>query len=322
MRLPHPQLESLCFSFETATDLIRAIGDKCSLEEAREIKRLVELGLPPVTSRNSLSVMFGYNPGFIWSLLNRTPHHYRRFSIPKGRGMRKIDAPRVALKGIQKWLSYHFQEAIKPAENVFGFVPNRSHLDAAAEHLLAEWVFSVDIENFFPSVSYDRVYAALSKLGYQSPEALGIVSALCTLNSSLVQGAPTSPVLSNIVLGTLDAQLAKFAEDHGLIFTRYADDIVFSGSGAPSEELLEAIKAAVVADGWRLATRKVELSVAPRRLKVHGLLVHGKQLRLTKGYRNRIRAYKHLMRTGKISNDDIHRIRGHLNYADQVDKYG
>jgi len=261
-----------------------------------------------------------YSPGFVWSLLNRTHRYYRHFTIPKGSGVRHIEAPRVALKAIQKWLSGHFQKVWQPNKCVFGFVPGRSHIDAASQHLLAVWVYSIDIEDFFPSVSFERVQHALRVLGYRTEKSINTLSTLCCLRARLVQGAPTSPVLSNIVLQGVDEKLMSIAEEHSLVFTRYADDIVFSGRGEVPNELILRIKSTVIDDGWRLADHKEELASLPKRLKVHGLLVHGQRVRLTKGYRNRIRAYRHLSSSGKIREEDKAKISGHVNYALQVEK--
>lgn len=319
MRLPQPQLESVCFLLKAPSELIKAMGNECLPAEADEIRRLCELGLPPVTSQESLSVIFGYNPGFVWSLLNRTRRHYRHFEIPKGAGPREIEAPRVALKAIQKWLSYHLQRAWEPNDNVFGFIPGRSHIDAAARHLSSGWIYSVDIENFFPSVTIQHVRRALRTIGYRTDDSVEILSTLCCLNHRLVQGSPASPVLSNIVLQNVDQQLSLIAAKGKFVFTRYADDIVISGIGDIPHETLTQIKSVVTDDGWTLSARKERLSESPNRLKVHGLLVHGEKLRLTKGYRNRIRAYRHLLKNEKIREEDLSRIKGHLNYASQVE---
>jgi len=315
MRLPQPQLESPCFLFDTATDLIQALGSECSAVEAEEINRLYELGLPPITSVAALSTMLGYNPGFTRSLVYRTHRHYRHFSIKKGKGERIIHAPKVGLKAVQKWISIHFQKFWTPPDCVYGFIPGRSHIDAASRHTQSEWVFSIDIHNFFPSVPASRVRAALGMLGYKKEDSLDIITLLACYNSALAQGAPTSPVISNIVLHNIDNILANIAKEGGFTYTRYADDMVFSGRGDISPETIGTIKKVVKNDGWDLSEHKEELSKLPKRLKVHGLLVHGGQVRLTKGYRNKIRAYKHLLNSGRVKDTDIAKISGHLNYA-------
>lgn len=312
-------MESLGFVLDSASELILALGNECEPEEADEIQRLFECCLPPVTSVNALAVMFAYNPGFIWSLVYRTPKHYRHFEIPKGRGVRQISAPRVALKGVQKWLSFHFQKSWQPIENVFGFVPGRSHIQAASKHLSAEWVYSLDIEDFFPSIPIVRVRDALQVIGYQKDEGISIISSICCLRNNLVQGSPASPVISNIVLSEVDQKLASIAAENGLTFTRCADDIVFSGRGPVPTDTLGKVKATITDDGWSISNRKEHLTSSPNRLKVHGLLVHGEKLRLTKGYRNRIRAYRHMLDSGKVQESDLSKIRGHLNFSAQVD---
>lgn len=320
MRLPQPQLETLCFLFETATDLIQAFGAECSADEAAEIRRLYDLKLPPITSIEALSLMLGYNPGFVMSLVFKTNRHYRHFEIKKGKGTRKIQAPKVGLKAVQKWISFHLQSKWAVPNCVYGFVPGRSHIDAASHHTQSDWIYSIDIENFFPSIPASRVRTALENIGYKA-DSLDIVTPLTCYNGALSQGAPTSPIISNLVLNIVDQKLTELATANNITYTRYADDMVFSGTGDVPLETLNVIKKIVVDDGWKLSERKEELSKRPYRLKVHGLLVHGERVRLTKGYRNKIRAYKHLFELGKIKDTDIAKVSGHLNYSKQVSKF-
>lgn len=322
MRLPHNLTERLTLVAGSPVELSAALGDAAGGEEVAEIERLSAAGLPPVTSLGALSVMSGYNPGFVWALANRTERYYRVFEIPKGRTTRQIEAPRVALKLIQKWLSHHFSEKWRPLDEVHGFVPGRSHLTAASVHLRAEWILSVDLENFFPSTPTDQIRGSLRKLGYRDGEGLELLANLLSFRGRLSQGAPTSPVISNIALSDIDSALSDVARDFGIRFTRYADDITFSGMTGVDfpEDLLTKIREQLVGTPWRISERKIHIAKHPARLKVHGLLVHGAELRLTKGYRNRLRAYRHLMQLGRIAADDIIRVSGHLNYASQVER--
>ena len=104
MKLPLPFLESPFFLFSDLSEFKKALGDQVLPEELVLIQALVNRCLPPVTSRHTLATMFGINPGLIWSMENRTQRYYRSFTIPKGQTVRRIDAPKVALKIIQKWL--------------------------------------------------------------------------------------------------------------------------------------------------------------------------------------------------------------------------
>ena len=280
---------------ESHKELIMMMGSKIKPNEADLIQYYFATGLPPVTSRTALAAMFGYNQGFVWSLLNRPNHHYRQFNIPKGKNYRKINAPKVALKIIQKWLATHFQICWETHDAAFGFVPGRSHLAAAHQHLGAQWVGSVDIKDFFPSTSKEKILIALEKLGYQDDFSKSALIKLTCLNGGLAQGSPCSPVLSNIVLHDLDIKLTNFAKDHGYTYTRYADDLVMSGNTEDGSTAIEMMRASLEGSNWEVADHKTTLAELPRRLKVHGLLMQGKEIRLTKGYRNRIRAFKHLL---------------------------
>jgi hypothetical protein len=319
MRLPHFLLENLCFTFSTGEDLLRALGGSIEPAEAESIKQLVAKGLPPITSARALAAMVGVNEGLIWSMVNRQARHYRIFQIPKGQGRRSITAPRVALKTIQKWLSVRLQAIYQRPDHVFGFIPGLSHIDAATRHLNASWVLSIDIENFFPSTPELLVHDSLLKIGYPDMGAT-LIARLACFQKHLAQGAPTSPVLSNIAFLPTDTRLNALAMNHQLRFTRYADDIVLSGTGQFPASLTDDVCSLFLQTPWRIAEQKTHLAVLPSRLKVHGLLVHGDKIRLTKGYRNKLRAFKHLHDKGAIHPDHLARIRGHLSYASAVDR--
>ena len=321
MKLPHPRTTNLAFLADSPSELIQLLGEDCDRNEYDLIHKYFALRLPPVTSLNALSVMFGYNPGFVWSMIENTNRHYRTFTIPKGRKRRIITAPKVALKIIQKWLAVHISQKWESPDDVFGFVPGKSHIQAASRHLGAKWIVSADIENFFPSVSRKRVEQALRQLGYQDSFSLNAISSLFCYKSGLAQGAPSSPVISNVVLNTLDENLSNFAKTNGCTYTRYADDIVFSGSEGSPEELLEQVCTLITEDGWTISNSKKYVARIPSRLKVHGLLVHGDHLRLTKGYRNRLRAYRHLLSVKKVQESDIALFQGHLEYERSVEQF-
>lgn len=314
MRLPQHLVESRCFSFGSVDDFLLAY-DADEFEQTL-IHYLDDHGLPPVTSAESLATLLGVNAGIIWSFVNRKSRHYRSFTIPKGKGERKIDAPRVGLKIVQTWLSYHLAEAYRPPETVFGFVPGRSHILAAIRHAGADWAFSVDIANFFQSTPQLLVEEAYRFLGYE-PLSAQLLANLSCLNGALPQGAPTSPPLSNICFRSIDQALEELARQFGLCVTRYADDIVFSGNREMPSGLREAVQSLFAGTPWELNETKTRVEPLKGRIKVHGLLVHNGQVRLTKGYRNKIRAYQHILRT-REEPANVHTLIGHVEYARHV----
>jgi hypothetical protein len=305
-------------SFATSDQFLKALPDDALGLYSPDVQRLCAQGLPPVVSIRCLATLFGYSAKFVGALFYRTERYYRTFSIPKGKGRRTIHAPKVALKVIQKWFGFHLAETVKFDESVFGFIKGRSAIDAAALHCGADWIYSIDIADFFPSTPMSKVIEALAELGYP-PHGAELISKLCCYNGGLSQGSPASPVLSNLVFRGADAELITIAKEHGLCYTRYADDVVFSGKGEFPEAIKLAVGTVIKSRGWKIAANKERLSKRPNRLKVHGLLVHGQKPRLTKGYRNRIRAFKHLLAKDAVKPEDVAKLKGHLSYSQSVE---
>ncbi len=312
----------LLVSYSSLEDYLSALSPELREEYEHEIRSLFDRGLPPVVSSRCLSTLFGYSSKFVNAMALRNHKYYREFSIRQGKKRRNIQSPRVSLKVIQKWLGFHLAQALPLADYVYGFVPGRSAIDAAAKHCGASWVYSVDIEDFFPSTKSTLVFEAILNLGYPEKGAK-LIERLSSYRGFIAQGAPSSPVLSNLVMAPVDKGLKVVADEFGATLTRYADDIVFSGHGDFPDEL--SVRVAKVFDetAWKLAQNKEYLarSESGQRLKVHGLLVNGEVPRLTKGYRNRIRAYKHLIATENVKPEDMERIMGHIRFAESIDNW-
>lgn len=309
----------LLVSYSSIEDYLEALDPGLRRLHENRIRRLVEQGLPPVVSSRCLAVLFGYSTKFVNALSLQNWKYYRTFEIRRGRKHREIQAPKVALKAIQKWFGYHLANAFTTEDHVFGFISGKSAPTAAIQHVNARWVYSVDINNFFPSTPRGVVESALIEIGY-SDRAASLLAGLVCYRDSLAQGSPASPVLSNIVFRELDNRLKTIAEEYNVRLTRYADDIVFSGSEQFPEIIREQVRELFEPTCWTLSEEKEYYAELPKRLKVHGLLVHGEKPRLTKGYRNKIRAYKHLLDTGKIREEDIPCVKGHIKYAESIDK--
>ena len=137
----------------------------------------------------------------------------------------------------------------------------------------------------------------------------------------MAQGSPASPVLSNLVFKNIDTTFSKFAQENSIRFTRYADDLVFSGTEFFPNELPKIVRTVIEANDWQLADGKEHFSKLPFRLQVHGLLVHHANPRLTKGYRNLLRAFRHLIDNDRVQESDISKLKGHLAYAKSIDKF-
>ena len=334
----------LLVSYISTDYYLRALNEDTRAQYEENIRALAEKNLPPVVSYRCLGLLFGLSARFVHSLMNEQKY-YRTFKIKKSNNQKRtIHAPRVALKLIQTWFGHHLALALKedptfPDNHIFGFVPGKSHILAAQEHCASkpDWVYSVDIENFFGTTDKDTLKKQLEELGY-SEHACDIILTLCCYQDHLPQGAPSSPVLSNLAMKETDKKLCALAEQKKILFTRYADDIVFSGSGKlnssnPKEsqkefrqELRNSLDEIFRDTCWKISESKTYYAESAQGmgLKVHGLLIHNNHVRLPKSYRNKIRAYQHMLNPEKatVKERDIKRLTGHVKYAQSVENIG
>ena len=158
---------------------------------------------------------------------------YQHFSIAKGPSkVRMISAPDDRLKFLQRKLADKLTDLYRPRNPVHGFVAERSVKTNALTHLNRRFVVNIDLKDFFPTISQKRVDGLLSSLGIDARVA-EIVARICCTAGHLPQGAPSSPVLSNMICFRLDKRLMDFAKEARCIYTRYADDITFSSHQPP-----------------------------------------------------------------------------------------
>lgn len=230
---------------------------------------------------------------------------YIDFTIPKkSGGQRKISAPVKPLKAIQSAINILLQSIFVPDEHATGFVLGRSVKDNALIHVGQTCIFNTDLENFFPSISKLMVRRALHReLGDKllSNEVINIICRICTVpdNSGievLPQGAPTSPILSNIVLKSLDKEMAKLAERMGCKYSRYADDITFSHSKSIrriSPFWKSKIYEIIAKYGLKVNEQKTKTFVKGTRQEVTGVVVSDKT-NVSRSYIKQLRVLLHL----------------------------
>ncbi|MFD1111166.1 reverse transcriptase family protein [Pseudoroseomonas ludipueritiae] len=163
---------------------------------------------------------------------------YKRFDIAKGKGKtRVIHAPNERLKHLQRRIALLLDQLYRVRNPVHGFVQARSVKTNAQAHLRRRFLLNLDLADFFPSITENRVAGVLRFLGI-SERVADIITRLCCHSGHLPQGAPTSPVLSNMIYFRMDKELMAVAKGARCIYTRYADDITFS-SHQPMTALFE-----------------------------------------------------------------------------------
>lgn len=157
---------------------------------------------------------------------------YEQFHIrKKSGGSRTISAPVSAIKLIQRKLSQVLYSVYAPKASVHGFIPSRSIVTNAQMHIRQRYVLNIDIADFFDCIHFGRVRGVFMATPYKLPSNVATVLAqICCFSNKLPQGAPTSPIVSNMVFARLDSQLRLLAKEKHCMYTRYADDITFSTS--------------------------------------------------------------------------------------------
>jgi len=221
--------------------------------------------------------------------------HYHRYGIPKKTGgLRSISAPKPTLAKAQRWVLQHVLTPLPVEPEAHGFVTARSILTNAAPHVGKNVVLNMDVKDFFPSITFRRVKGLFKGVGY-SEHVAAVLALLCTEpprmpaeldgkkymvalgERCLPQGACTSPAITNLLCRRLDRRLAALSAKHGFTYTRYADDLTFSGpSRAGVGKLLKSVRSILTLEGLAEHPDKTCVMGTGRRQEVTGLTVNQK----------------------------------------------
>jgi RNA-directed DNA polymerase len=223
-------------------------------------------------------------------------------------GTRLISSPNATLKDVQQKLNTVLQKIYHPKHCVKGFVLNRSIVDNASVHVKTKFILNIDIKDFFGSINFGRVRGLfLSKPFNFTSEVATVLAQICCHNNALPQGAPTSPVISNMICSRLDGELQRLAKQYCFYYTRYADDITFSKTvpfpkeivdKKPSGELIigPQLLKIFTDNGFELNSSKSRLLEQFNRQVVTGLVVNRK-VNVRREYIRQIRAMIHAWET-------------------------
>lgn len=185
--------------------------------------------VPIIYNTSHLSGIVGYRKSYLKRAALFTPYFYRDFEIlKKNGGKRKISEPLPSLKEIQLWILENILYKVKISKCAKAYIPKVNIKQNLKFHIKKPLVLAIDIENFFPSIKQVYVEKIFQSLGYSSLIS-NLLAKLCSCNGSLPQGAPTSPYISNIYLKPLDDAVSEFCKKKDIRYTRYADDLTFSG---------------------------------------------------------------------------------------------
>ena len=308
------------------------LGNTTAASAQRYANQLHTQGLPVIFSLMHLSKITGLDYVFLHESVNRKrdSENYRIFAIGKRSGGRRfIHAASRKMLLLLKFINGDILQKIAPLPASFAFHSSGGIRECAAIHCGCKWLFKFDLRNFFYTISESDVYSVFAKIGYK-PLLSFELARLCTTtflpkkmryyvryNNSfsplykltdqddknypydlqpelgvLPQGGPASPMLSNLVARKLDEALFDYAQNNGLVYSRYADDIALSASTLPKGKSIAQIRREIIflirKNGFCDNAKKFHVAGPGARKLILGLLVDGETPRLSKPLRKRI----------------------------------
>lgn len=295
--------------------------------------------LSEVTNRNELADFLGIPRKKLTHILyvKKPDSYYTQFEIPKKSGdPRTINAPTGALKSVQKRILFALEKIIND-ESVYNtnishaFHKKRSIITNAKIHRNKKIVINFDLNDFFGSFHFGRVCGFFQKnkhfkLPYEVAVAL---TQLVCFNGALPQGAPTSPIITNLISQIMDVKLLKLAKKFKLDFTRYADDLTFSTNDKnfleKYDDFHDQLKRTISFLGFEINESKTRLQFSDSQQTVTGLTVN-KKIQVSRNYYKKTRAMAYsLYKSGSYTIDGetgtISQLEGRFSFIDQLTKF-
>lgn len=272
----------------------------------------------------------------LFSLTNNINECYHTVYITKSyEKKREINSPMPDLKYYQKSICINILAGIPVSEYAAAYKKGASIKNATAVHIDKPMILKLDIKNFFGSILYKNVQEMFLNQGYDCFMATTLAT-LCCYKGRLPQGTSTSPTISNIVMRDFDDQISHFCNARNIAYTRYSDDMTFSGD-FDKNEIIFFVESKLSKLGFKLNHKKTKLIKQGQRQTVMGVVVNEKQ-QLKKGYRKQIRqefyycqkysVKSHILHTNMTEyirpNGDVYyneyllNLYGRINYALQI----
>lgn len=292
-------------------------------------KKIFDANLPIIYNQVHLCKLVGYKEEYVYAASNGGHRFYRRFYIDKKNGKKRtIDEPLPSLKEIQNWILHEILYRVQISPYAKGYVPGKSIKDNARFHKGQNMVLSMDLKDFFPSIKYGRVLSLFRKLGYREPVAVMLAN-LCCLDGCIPQGAPTSPFLSNIIACQLDDDIEEYVKQKKIRYTRYADDLTFSGKFNEGD-VIKNIERITKKWGFLINEEKTRVRKRNQRQEVTGIVVNEK-LQVKRKLRRKLRCEiyyikkyglkSHLEHIDCRKSNYLYHLMGLVSYASFINPY-
>ncbi len=267
----------------------------------------------------------------LYSLSNRIENNYKIYKIKKHNGKyRTIYSPNTLLKNIQRKILKNIlnNKSISPYAKAYH--KGICLKDNAYPHLNQKKILKLDIIDFFENIEYINIYKTCFNEIY-FPKAVGhLLTYLCTYESRLPQGAPTSSYISNLVMNEFDYEIGTWCNKRNINYTRYSDDMTFSGD-FNHQEVISYVRKQLYKLGLKINNKKINIIDNSQQQKVTGIIVN-KKLQVSKKYRNKIRQEIYYIKKYNLSNHleklnikdktkYLNSLKGKINYVLNIDPH-
>lgn len=281
------------------------------------------LGLPVIQTVDDFSQVTHISKYTIYQLSKYSDKYYKTYTIPKKSGkLREISQPSKQLKGLQSWILVNILNKLKVSSSCKGFEKGSSTAHNAVPHKGANTILTLDLEDFFQTIKRNQVYSIFKAVGYNKTIST-ILTNICTFQGTLPQGSPCSPKLANLSAWTLDVRIQGYVGKRGINYTRYADDLSFSGlSPAKVVKIIPMIKSIVEDEKFFVNPAKTRIAGAARAKKVTGLIISNDNFGIGKRKYKDLRAKIHHLTLPREQTNTklLYEVSGWLSYLNSVDK--
>lgn len=323
-------------------------------------EKLTKLGLPIINDDKALAEFLNIEYKQLRFLIYHRDvvkfDNYKRYTIPKKKGgFRNIAAPKRILKNAQRKILEEILYKIEVSEYAHGFVKGKSVVSSAKEHknsFEVELLINIDLENFFNTITFERVRGMFQSFGYSGYIAslLAMICTYCermemevkgetvyvkTSDRILPQGSPASPMITNIICAKLDKRLKGLALKYDFCYSRYADDMSFSfnkdnivlsnESHINLGKILGIISKIIKEEGFIINSNKTKFLRKNNRQAITGIIVNNDEIGVPKKWIKTLRAAIYNARKLKDSGldipyDSINEIKGMISWITYVNK--
>ena len=314
------------------------------------VQKLKENQMPVIETDRELANLLQIEYSTLRSLVYHrdviTFDNYYRFEIPKkSGGTRHIAAPKTQLKAAQRQVLEQILQKAEVSDLSHGFLKARSILTSAkTHHTSPDLLINIDLENFFPTITFERVRGLYQSFGYSGYIA-SLLAMLCTYcermpleikgetkyikisERVLPQGSPASPMITNIICRNMDKRIDGLCKKLGLTYTRYADDMSFSYMGDTENlaigSFLNSINKIIEEEGFHMQKEKTHILRKNNRQYITGIVINNEEIGVPKKWVKILKASIHNAEKlkdsgGSVSNKTIYEISGKIAWLKSV----